>query len=83
MANNLPRAYRVASLELTIALSEMAKSLGTPAFSDTFWKVQQASERCKRMRVAVDRSARRLTSHRKPPGVADPDAAGSRDTVAS
>ena len=73
MANNLPRstqAYRAAALDLTLALSEMTKSLGTPGFTDTFWKVQQASERCKRLRAAADRSARKLIIRRKPQAVA-------------
>jgi hypothetical protein len=48
--------YRAAALALTIAVSEMVKSMDTPEFSDAFWRVQQASERCKQMRAALDPS---------------------------
>ena len=51
--NGVPRDYQAAALDLTIALSEMAKSLETPYFTDAFWRVQRASERCKNLKEAM------------------------------
>ena len=52
-ADSDPRDYRAAALDLTIALSEMAKSLETPDFHDAFWRVQRASEKCKNLKAAM------------------------------
>ena len=54
----LPQDYKAAALELTIAVSDMIKSVDSPEFSDAFWKVQLASERLKRLRAAMDRLAK-------------------------
>lgn len=56
--HQLSEEYRAAALELTIAVSEMVKSLDTPQFSGAFWKVQQANERCNRLRSALDHSTK-------------------------
>jgi hypothetical protein len=56
--DRVPQHYRAAALALTVAVSEMAKSLDTPKFSDAFWNVQRASERCKRLRATLDHSAK-------------------------
>jgi hypothetical protein len=56
--DRVPQHYRAAALALTVAVSEMAKSLDTLEFSNSFWKVQRASERCKQLRAALDRSAK-------------------------
>jgi len=56
--DRFPEDYRTVALALTIAVSEMAKAVDTREFSNAFWRVQQASERCKRLRAAMDHSAK-------------------------
>ena len=52
------RDYKAAALDLTIAVADMTKVLDTPELNDAFWRVQQAGERLKRLRAAMDRSAK-------------------------
>jgi hypothetical protein len=49
--NSYIEAYTASSQALTNAISHMAKSVDTAEFSDAFWGVQQASERCKQIRA--------------------------------
>ena len=46
--------YKSATLGLTLAVSDMINALDTPEFDDAFWKVQQASERVKRLRSSME-----------------------------
>jgi len=46
--------YSDASLMLTNAISELVKSVDTRDFNKAFWRVQQASERCKRVRATIE-----------------------------
>ena len=48
--------YGNASQLLTNAISEMAESVDTPDFNKAFWKVQRASQRCKRVRAANEQA---------------------------
>ena len=48
--------YGAASLSVTNAISELADSVDTQDFNKAFWKVQQASEQCKRVRAAMEQS---------------------------
>jgi len=43
--------YTASSQALTNAISHMAKSVDSSDFSDAFWRVQQASARCKQIRA--------------------------------
>ena len=50
--------YKTAALRLTIAVANMTKAIDTPGFDRAFWSVQTASARLKRMRAAIEDSAR-------------------------
>ena len=52
--------YTTASQLLTNAISEMVESVDTPDFNRAFWKVQRASQQCKRVRAAMERPQEQL-----------------------